>query len=101
MASILELQLLFENLINSRNVYFQPPESVKIKYPAIIYVLDNIDNLHADNGVYSSYKRYLVTVIDQDPESPLVDIIANLPTCQFNRYYTSDNLNHWVFSLYF
>ena len=101
MASRLDLQILLENLINSRNVYFQPPESVKIKYPAIVYELDNINNVHADNGIYSSYKRYSVTVIDQDPDSPLVGMVSKLPTCQFNRYYTSDNLNHWVFSLYF
>ena len=101
MASRLDLQILLENLINSRNVYFQPPESVKMKYPAIVYELDNINNVHADNGIYSSYKRYSVTVIDQDPDSPLVGMVDKLPTCHFNRYYTSDNLNHWNFSLYF
>ena len=101
MASRLDLQIFLENLINSRNVYFQPPESVKMKYPSIVYELDNINNVHADNGIYSSYKRYSVTVIDQDPDSPLIGMVAKLPTCQFNRYYTSDNLNHWDFSLYF
>lgn len=101
MASRLNLQLLLEELLESRNVYFQPPESVKMKYPAIVYALEDIENTHADNGVYSSYKKYSVTVIDNDPDSPFVDMVAALPTCRFNRYYASDNLNHWVFSLYF
>lgn len=101
MASRLNLQLLLENLLGSRNVYFQPPESVKMKYPAIVYALEDIDNAYADNGVYSSYKKYSVTVIDEDPDSPFIDTVAALPTCRFNRHYISDNLNHWVYSLYF
>ncbi len=101
MASRPDLQLLLENLLGSRNVYFQPPESVKMKYPAIVYALDDIDNVYADNGVYSSHKHYSVIVIDTDPDSEFIDKVAALPTCRFERYYTSDNLNYWVFSLYF
>ena len=101
MASRLNLQLLLENILESRNVYFQPPESVKMKYPAIAYTLEDIENAHADNGVYSSYKKYSVTVIDDNPDSIFVDKVAALPTCRFNRHYKSDNLNHWVFSLCF
>lgn len=101
MPSRLELQTLLEELLGSRNVYFQPPESVKMKYPAIVYGLDNIENSFADDGVYLSKKRYLVTVIDEDPDSPIVDKVAALPTCRFNRRFQSDNLNHDVFILYF
>ena len=101
MPSRLELQTLLENILGSRNVYFQPPESVKMKYPAIVYGLDNIENSFADDGVYLSKKKYLVTVIDDDPDSPIVDKVASLPTCRFNRHFQSDNLNHDVFILYF
>lgn len=72
-----------------------------MKYPAIVYGLDNIENSFADDGVYLSKKRYLVTVIDEDPDSPIVDKVAALPTCRFNRRFQSDNLNHDVFILYF
>lgn len=101
MASRLELQTILENLMGNRNVYFQPPESVKMKYPAIVYELTDIENTHADNGVYSFYKQYSVTVVDTDPDSALVNQVASLPTCRFDRFYTSENLNHWAFSLYF
>ena len=30
------------------NVYFQPPETIKIKYPCIIYSLDDYDTRFAD-----------------------------------------------------
>ena len=101
MPSRLKLQTLLEELLGSRNVYFQPPESVKMKYPAIVYGLDNIENSFADDGVYLSKKKYLVTVIDEDPDSPIVDKVAALPICRFNRHFQSDNLNHDVFILYF
>lgn len=101
MASRLELQSRLEELMENRNVYFQPPESVRMEYPAIVYALDDIDQLHADNGVFCVQKRYSVTVLDKNPDSPFVDRVAKLSTCQFNRHYKSENLNHWAFSLYF
>lgn len=82
-------------------VYFQPPESVKMKYPAIVYNLDGIKNTYANGGVYLSQRSYSVTVIDPDPDSPIVGKVAALPTCRFNRHYERDNLNHDVFTIFF
>ncbi len=101
MANRLDLQTLLEDLLGSRNVYFQPPESKKIDYPAIVYGLDDIENVHADDGVYLSYKKYWVNVIDKNPDSEFIDKVTKLQTCQFDRHYTSENLNNWRFSLYF
>ena len=101
MPSRLELQTLFENILGSRNVYFQSPESVKMKYPAIVYGLDDIGNTFANDGVYLSQRKYSVTVIDENPDSPIVCKVATLPTCRFNRHFESDNLNHDVFILNF
>lgn len=85
----------------SCRAYFQPPETIKMKYPAIVYALDNIENTFADGGVYLSNKQYSVTLIDKNPDSPVIDKLAKLPTCRFNRHYKSENLNHYVFLLYF
>ena len=101
MPSRLELQTLLEKLLESRNVYFQPPASVKMKYPAIVYGLEDIENTFANDGVYLSKRKYSVTVIDEDPDSEIVVRISQLPTCRFNRHFESDNLNHDVFTLYY
>lgn len=95
-----DLQVMLEEILGSRNVYFQPPETVKIHYPAIIYTRSNIQNKFADNSVYKQNKLYTVTVIDKDPDSEIVDKVSRLPHCRFDRHYTSDNLNHDVFTLY-
>lgn len=88
-------------ILGTRHVYFQPPESVQMNYPAIVYGLDDIENTYADDGVYLSTRRYAVTVIDEDPDSPIVDKIALLPMCRWNRHYEKDNLNHDVFKLFY
>lgn len=80
-------------------VYFQPPSTVKMKYPAIVYNLNNIEIKFADDGVYSSARNYLVTIIDSDSDSAIIDKMVTLPMCRFNRHYISDNLNHEVFIL--
>ncbi len=95
------LQTLLETVLGSRNVYFQPPSSVHIKYPAIIYSRANIENLHASNRVYLSNIAYQLTVVDRDPDSEIVDKVSQLPKCSFNRHYVADNLHHDVFTIYF
>lgn len=101
MASRLELQTLLEELLGSGNVYFQPPETLKLQYPAIVYSRDNIENTHANDGVYMQSLRYSVTVIDKNPDSELPLKISQLPKCRHDRHFKSDNLNHNVFTLYF
>lgn len=102
----LELHELLCDVVNitepdgDRHVYFQPPESFKIKYPAIIYYRSNIINNYANNSVYKQSTCYELTVIDEDPDSKIVKLISELPRCRFNRHYTSDNLNHDVFTIY-
>lgn len=96
-----DLHEMLCNLLGSRHAYFQPPESIQMKYPAIVYSLDNIENTYANDGTYLSARRYAVTVIDEDPDSVIADKISVLPKCRFSRHYEKDNLNHDVFELFF
>lgn len=101
MPSRLELQELLETTLGSRNVYFQPPESMKIQYPAIVYSRDDIANSFANDNVYRQVYAYQIIVIDKDPDSEIVGRVSKLPTCKFRRHYKSDNLNHDVFIIKF
>lgn len=101
MANRLDLQAELEELLGSRNVYFQPPASVRINYPAIVYTRSDIDNTFADDSVYMQSNFYEVTVIDEDPDSKIVDAVSKLPTCRFSRHFTSENLNHDTFIIYY
>ena len=101
MADRLELQALFEEILGSRNVYFDPPDNVKMNYPAIKYSRSKIDNTFANNSVYKQDLRYEVIVIYKDPDSDIPLKISKLPKCTHDRPYVSDNLHHDVFTLYF
>lgn len=96
-----ELHEYLVSILGSRNVYFQPPESKKMKYPAIVYSVNNVDKRHAENKVYMLSKAYKITVIDYDPENPVLDVLNNLEKCRFNTHYVSDSLNHDVYILYY
>ena len=97
----LELHELLAELLGSRNGYYQPPESVRMKYPAIKYSRDDIQNTFANNNVYMQQYAYEITVIDEDPDSEIVDKISKLPTARFERHYTSDDLNHDIYKIIF
>lgn len=99
--SRLEIQTLLEALMDSTNVYFQPPQNVNMQYPCIVYRRDFAYTEHADNLPYLICKRYQVTVVDRDPDSIYPDKIADLSMSTFNRFFVADNLNHDVFSVYF
>jgi len=98
----LELHEELCDILGSRNVYFQPPESVKLKYPCILYNLSTVDTWRADNKLYLRKNRYLITVVDKNPDSKIhEDILYHFPLCSFDRSYTVDNLNHRVLVLYY
>ena len=99
--SRLELQAMFEQLLGSRNVYFQPPKSIRLNYPAIIYSLSDIRKDNADNSVYMKYKEYEVMVIDRDPDSDIAERVSELDMCRFVRAYCADDLNHFVFTIFY
>ena len=96
-----DLQTLLENLLESRNVYFQPPSTLMMKYPAIVYGRNDINNHFANDSVYKQTCAYEITVIDKNPDSEITKKVSMLPMCRFNRNFKSDNLNHDVFTLYY
>lgn len=101
MAPRLELQALLELLLGSTNVYHQPPPSIKMQYPCIVYHRNQDETTFADNKPYQIQRRYQVTVIDRNPDSLIPGKIAALPMCVFDRWYVSDQLNHDVYKLFF
>lgn len=101
MGTRLELQTLLETVLGSGNVYFQPPETLKMQYPCIVYNRDYAITNFADNKPYANTKRYSVTVIDRNPDSLIPDKIADLPMCLFVRHMTVNNLNHDIYNIYF
>lgn len=100
MANRPDLQTKLEEILGSRNVYFDPPESTVMSYDAIRYVPRKIDNTFADDTVYKQDNSYTITAIYRRSDSDLPRKISQLPMCTHDRHYKSNNLNHDVFTLY-
>lgn len=94
------LRKVMKDVSGVENVYFQPPENLLLRYPAIVYSRSDIRNRPADDMVYSQFTFYDLTVIDKNPDSLLVYAVASLPRCKFGRHYKSDNLNHDTFTIF-
>ncbi len=101
MASRLELQAKLEELLGSKNVYHQPPESLKMEYPCIRYSKNEIDTNHADNMKYSSFTSYEIIVISKRSDNEVIQKILDLPYSAWERHYIADNLHHDVLNLYY
>lgn len=72
-----------------------------MEYPCIVYARDSADTTFADNLPHTVTQRYMVTVIDRDPDSKIHQKVALLPMSTYNRFFVADNLNHDVYTLYF
>ncbi len=101
MADRVELQSLLEELLGSNNVYYQPPETTKMSYPAIKYSKQDIRSTYANNRKYSMRDCYQLIVIAKLPDNPVIKKLLELPYCSYDRYYVADNLNHDVLTIYY
>lgn len=101
MKSRLDLQTELETILGSRHVYYQPPENLKIEYPAIIYSVNDYMNINADNIKYNNRVQYQITVVDKKPDNAAIMKILEMPLSSFDRHYAYNNLNHDVITLYY
>lgn len=95
------LQEMLVEFLGSNNVYYQPPETLKMEYPCIKYSKTNIYNRYANNRKYTMMDCYILTIIDKKVDNPVIKKILELPMSSFDRHYVYDNLNHDVIRLYF
>lgn len=99
MGRRLDLQDLLETLVD--HVYFQPPESIKMQYPCIVYARSMGNTLFADDKPYAYKLLYQLTVISRDSDDPLLEKVVMLPTCVFVRPFVASGLYHNVHNLYY
>ena len=102
MSSRSDLHDELVSIFGSRYVYYQPPESVKIHYPCIIYNKDNVNLRHADDGVYALTNVYSVSVIGKDPDSDIAErLLRHFLHCRYDRRYVADGLYHDVLTIHY
>ena len=110
MASRLKLVNDLANILGENykdNVYFQPPASVTINYPAIIVELENIKNKSADNIVYLQQYYYKITFVYNSigtdasgfSSDAVISALSKLNNARHDRHYINDNMYHDSFTI--
>lgn len=99
----LDLQDKLVELLGSDHVYFQPPESIRMKYPCFVYERSSGYSQPADDIKYQYYFRYELMYITKEPDTNdfIKEVLESFRYCTYTRHFVSDNLNHEVFDLYY
>lgn len=87
-------------ILGSSNVYYQPPEGVRMQYPCIKYEINEVYKKPADNSVHGIDVGYQMIFITRNPDDAVFVALSNLPHTRFSRSYCSEGLHHYVFSIY-
>ena len=97
----LTLQTKLEDLLGSKHVYYQPPENLKMEYPAIRYSKSDEEDIYANNIKYISMSVYDLVVIDKKPDNPVIKKLLELPYSEFDKHYVADGLNHDIIRIFY
>ncbi len=100
MRTYRDLLHLLRKAVDHDRVYFQPPENLKLGYPAIVFHLTKIKVDHADDVPYKGVREYMITLISKDPEPGALEEILKIPYTTLDSTYISDGMNHFVFTSY-
>lgn len=97
----LDLHAKLSGIPGVKKAYYRPP-SIRMEYPCIKYDLEGDDPAYADNIPYIDPKRWSVIVIDENPDSEIPERLrSSFQYCSFDRIYEAENLNHFVYTIYF
>ena len=96
-----DLDALLCATLGSEYVYFQPPETLQIHYPCIVYSLNGFYEPQADNITYHRRKMYDIIYITKNPDDEMIETLADLPLCSMKKPYTAENLHHYPYTIYY
>lgn len=102
-AKLVDLLSTFLGENCTDRVYFEPPASVKMKYPCIVYSNSSASIKHASDKAYFGMMSYTVTYISKtrDNQDFINAMLETFPYCSYDRPFVNDNLHHESFKVYY
>ena len=95
------MQTTLEEMLGNENVYYNPPENIKLKYDCIVYSKKEIRTRRANDSVYSKDNCYEGIVIALEPDPEVLDKLLELPYFSLGQFYIASNLYHYPFTIYY
>jgi len=97
-----QLREVLAEIMDPYDVYYQPPENLKMSYPCIVFENSNALTQFADNKPYVATKRYSVTLMCKTANNDQYkDKLLMLPMCTFDREFKTNGIVHSVFNIYY
>lgn len=95
-----DLQTKLEDILGSKNVYYQAPPNTSMKYPAIVYSFERFNRQDADNKPYILTGHWQVTHMYKSIKNDLKErFIFEIPGCTFERRIVSDGIYNDYYSI--
>lgn len=101
MASREELQISLKAIEGINAAYFVPDDPQNMKYPCIVYDLDDIDTKFASDTIYRMKRKYKLTIISADKDHLLAEAVITKYNASWVTSFTSNNLYHQILDIYF
>lgn len=96
-----DLHDVLKNLMPGIPIYFQPPESIRMQYPCLIYTIDGTNSVHADNIKYADTRIYQLILVQRQPDTYLLDVVNSLQMCEHTGRLVVGGLYQDQFRLFF
>lgn len=96
-----EFQEKLSSIPGVRKAYYNAPTNIRMEYPCIRYSIASKKVKFACNGRFVIRDRYTLTLIDRNPESPILQALEEIPYYSFDRMYSADGLYHFVCTIYY
>ena len=97
-----EITQILRTKLGIQNVYFQPPEDLKMKFPCVRYKLSDIKTMKADNMLYNHTQGYELVYITREPDNILVDtMLKTFDHISFSGCQVINDLYHYRYKLYY
>lgn len=97
-----EFSDLLKKVTGITTTYYQPPESIKMVYPCIVYEKARPFVAKANDHAYLTMQAYDVQVICKDPDNTYAEkLLDAFSYASFGSRFVSDNLYHDNLTIYY
>lgn len=84
------------------NVYFEPPQNIKMFYPCVVFKRGVMSSRHAGNKTYKIDDAWDLTYIRFDPDDEIPhQMLEWFQMIRHTRTFVADGLHHDQFKLYY
>ena len=96
-----EVQKLLEEVLGSKNVYFQPPPNTSIKYPCFVFKFNKFHRRNADNTPYILTGCWEVHHMYKSVNNDLKEkMLFIAPWVEYDRRIVADGVYNDYYTIY-